>query len=218
MPDSDERIAYLEEFRDRDKFSVSAWDSRGLGASESYISESLHIGFRNTAELLISAVSANATKRKLRSILLMGLRDCKKLSLDTEEKEYASELFYELSEIVGVDIKHQLNIFLYGYLLVGLIYIVRLIKPKRKLKIIHEQCESCNAFFTFELDLKTVRPNESWVICQCLLCRHYFLIAHQESSQRLTYKNCMPVEYLAKDEFTQNQAENRLEQIRYFRK
>ncbi len=218
MLNTSEKIKYLEEFRDRNKFSESAWLERGLGYSEPHICEAMHIGFRETADLLISAVEKNASARKMKSILLSSMRQCKRLELDTEEREYAVDLYFELSVIVGVNIKHQLNIFLYGYFIIGLLYIFRLVKGNRKVKTIRQQCSNCDTVFVFGLDEKTLRPANTWLVVQCTTCREFHLAAHQESAQRVSFSNCMPVEMLSKDEYDEEQAKTRLEQIRYFRK
>lgn len=219
MTTVDEKIEYLKGFISRNKFSTEAWNERGLNPSHPALCTALSTGFDGTAISLIEALQANSKKSELKSILYKSIADCKTLELDTEEKEFAVDLYTELSYVVEVDLRYRLSVFLYGHILTVLLLIAKFIKPERVHKIISQPCSKCNVSLEAHvLKVENGIPELDWVIGKCDSCNEYNLFSHGPNIKQLRYKNYIPVEHLSKDEFSYEQAVTRLEQIKYFRK
>src|SRR5688572_10153718 len=103
------QIDRLIDFKQRDKFSPTAWNDRGLNPSSSELCQQLKTLFNSCADNLIEAINRKYSNRELTSVLKNELFNVNKLEYDTEEKEFIVDLFYELSIIMGVDFKDNLN-------------------------------------------------------------------------------------------------------------
>jgi hypothetical protein len=219
MTTVDEKIEYLKEFVTRNKFSTQAWNQRGLNPSDPALCESLTSGFNGTATSLIEALKSNSNKSGFKSILLRSIDNCKTLDLDTEEKEFAVDLYMELSYVVDVDLRFRLSVFLYGYFVTFLLFVVKFIKPERIRKVLSQPCTKCSTnLVAHVIKIEYGIPDRSWVIGRCYNCGEFNLFSHGPNIKILRYKTYEPVEYLQKDEFTYDQANTRLEQVKYFRK
>lgn len=219
MQSAGEQIEALKEFISRDKFSDEVWNKRGLNPSAPEMSSFLGSFFNDCASNLILKLESGTRRRSLKLYLKSSLRRLNKYDYDTEEKEFIGDLFMELAEITGVDIKRMLNRWLYGYVLVFLLELVKFIRPEKVLASFKKKCSTCNA----ELELQVLKKGErgisaTWVIMQCKFCNGYELLSDGEDSKMTRFVNCHSVEYLPKDEYSYEQALIRLEQVRYFRK
>ncbi|MCG2613762.1 DUF4844 domain-containing protein [Terrimonas sp. NA20] len=219
MPAENEKVKLLGEFISRDKFSDEAWNKRGLNPSAPEMSSFLGSFFNDCALNLTGMIESGTKEKKLKLYLKSSLRSLNRWDYDTEEKEFICDLFMELAHIVGVDIRRMMNRWLYGYVLVFLMELVRFIRPERVLERHKERCSQCNA----EMEVLVLKKGEritprTWMILQCGACNGYDLHSDQENSRLTRYVNCHPVEYLPKDEYSHEQALIRLEQVRYFRK
>jgi len=198
---------------------MEAWNERGLNPSDPSLCSALSTGFNGTAMSLMEGLQSNNKKSQLKSILYKSIADCKTLELDTEEKEFAVDLYTELSYVVGVDLSYRLSVFLYGHLFTILNIITKFFKPERVRKIHRQRCTKCNEIL--EAHILKIDPEISerdWVIGKCSNCNEYNLFSHGPAIKHIRYRNYAPVERLPMDEFSHEQAISRLEQIQYFRK
>lgn len=74
MIDNQPIVEKLKSFINQDKFSVYAWEDRGLNPSDDAISDRLQDLFNGCAENLIEAIGSNFNQKKLKRILRDGLR------------------------------------------------------------------------------------------------------------------------------------------------
>jgi hypothetical protein len=219
MQVENEQVALLQEFISREKFSNEAWNERGLNPSEPEMSSFLGSFFNDCATKLIGMIGSGTQKKLLKLFLKSSLRSLNRWDYDTEEKEFICDLFMELAHITGVDIRRLLNRWLYGYVLVFLMELVKWFRPEKVLERHKDNCSHCNA----EMEVLVLKKGEritprTWMIVQCGACNGYDLQSDQENSRLTRYVNCRLVEYLPKDEYSHEQALIRLEQVRYFRK
>jgi hypothetical protein len=219
MQSVSEQIEALQEFISRDKFSDKSWNKRGLNPSAPEMSSFLGSFFNDCASGLITKLESRTKTSLLKLYLKSSLRSLNKRDYDTEEKEFICDLFMEMADIIHVDIKRMLNRWLYGYLLVFLLDLMKLIRPERVLASFKKNCSTCNA----ELELQVLKKGERgipamWMIMQCKVCNGYELLSDGEDSKMTRFVNCHSVEDLPQDEYSYEQALIRLEQVRYFRK
>lgn len=214
-----EQIVALRAFISRDKFSDEAWNKRGLNPSAPEMSSFLGAFFNDCASNLIRKFESDTKTSILKLYLKSSLRSLNKYDYDTEEKEFIFDLFMELAYITGVDIRRLMNRWLYGYVLVFLLELVKFFRRERVLESSKDNCSNCNA----EMEVQVLKRGERvtpapWIIMQCRVCNGYDLLSGGEDSKLTRFINCNPVEYLPKDEYSHEQALIRLEQVRYFRK
>ena len=114
MKSKEHMCTQLHDFIQKDKFSKEGWNNRGLNASETALSNYLNVSLNDCGKILIQLVNGDGTKKEFKKALEIGLKKLKKSELDTEEKEMVCDYFFELSEIVAIDFRDNLNKWLYG--------------------------------------------------------------------------------------------------------
>ncbi len=114
MKSKEHLCTQLHDFIQKDKFSKEGWNNRGLNASETALSNYLNVSLNDCGKILIQLVNGDGTKKEFKKALEIGLKKLKKSELDTEEKEMVCDYFFELSEIVAIDFRDNLNKWLYG--------------------------------------------------------------------------------------------------------
>jgi hypothetical protein len=109
---------------------------------------------------------------------------------------------------------------MYGIILGTLIKISTLFKrPRKVLETLSQECSNCKtALDTFILERGDEIPDLCWDIIQCDSCNEFNLLNKGPHIRQLRFGNYRWVEQLSKDEFNEEQAIVRLEQIKYFRK
>jgi len=117
-------------FQSKDKFADEEWEKRGLNPSVNEMSVELNLLFNNIAEDLLQSLEKESSKKKLLRVLKNGLKRFRKSKYDTEEKAFICDYFFELSEIVNVDFKDNLNKWMYGSALVTFLKIASYLKKK----------------------------------------------------------------------------------------
>ena len=132
MKTEEQLLNELNAFRQRDKFSISAWKDRGLNPSSSEMCAQLNTLFNDCADGLIKAVNQKMPAKQFKKILKTGLLTFNSSEYDTEERELICDYLSELAKIVQVDIKDDLNTWLYGKALNILIKMVSLFKRPHK--------------------------------------------------------------------------------------
>jgi hypothetical protein len=219
MTTNQNKTDQLAAFRQRDKFSDQAWNKRGLNPSGFEISSKLTALFNQCASALIDAIEKNASDRQLKAILKSHLANFSKRDYDTEEIEFICDLFHELAQILSIDFADTLNRWLYGSVMSTLLKIHATLNPQKVVDTIKQTCPTCGgAIDTFIMKREEGIPDFSWHIVQCKNCNDYLLVSFGPNVKQAKFGNYIPIETLRKDEFTREQAEIRLEQIRYFRK
>jgi hypothetical protein len=213
-------INKLTSLRQKDKFSDGEWEKRGLESSESELCNELNALFNDTLDDLIKAVETDAQGRQLKAILFRHLAVFHKSAYDTEEREFITDLFFQLAKIVNVDFKHQLNNWIYGIILGALIRLGSVFKKAQAVvETLSQECNNCKTKLdTFIIERGDDIPDLCWDIIQCDSCNEYNLLNKGPHIRQLRFGNYRWIEQLSKDEFNEEQAQVRLEQIRYFRK
>lgn len=210
----------LNALRTLDKFSDSAWEQRGLNPSNIEICNQLQNLFDDCADNLIEATNSDFKPRQLKRILKSWLACVNRYQYDTEEREFICHYFDQLSKIVSVDFKDNLNSWLYGNVINTLFKMTSFFK--RKVKIVEtltQNCTQCGSKLeTFILRREQGILDHSWKIIQCNNCNEFNLLWTVPNIKELRLGNFKLVEQLPKTEYTEEQANTRLEQIKYFRK
>jgi len=206
-------------FKQRDKFSSSAWNDRGLNSSSNELCQRLTQLFNLCAENLIEAVNNKYSSKQLKTVLKAGLSRFNKFDYDTEEKEFICDLFYELATIINIDFKDNLSKWLYGSTLTTLLKIQKFLKPDKVIETLSQPCSKCDTRLdTYIMKKEKGIPESSWLIAKCNNCGELNLLSHGPDVKETRFGNYQWVENLSMSEYTRDQALTRLEQIKYFRK
>ncbi|MBS1663741.1 MAG: DUF4844 domain-containing protein [Bacteroidetes bacterium] len=209
----------LVKFQERNLFSVDAWHARGVNPSADNVSQELTTFFHDCAGALAEEVTAGKPPRQLKKVLTDALDQLDKFRYDTEEREFIADLFKELGDIVGVDIRNAITGWMYGPLLVILQVILRFLRPERVVAVLHQTCTQCHS----SLDLKIMRkkpgiPDAQWLVVRCKHCQELNLLSPGPEAAEMRFGQFEWVDTLSKDDYTYEQALVRMEQIKYFRK
>ena len=214
------KIDQLKYLLEKNKFSYSEWEKRGLNPSASELCEYLENNLNSCLNSLIDKTENNASQKELKKALSLNLRSLNKSNLDTEEKEFVCDYYNDFSKIVEVDFKSELNNWLYGTLLNLLIKITELIKGKEKIiETLVQNCTKCNSKLeTFILEKNEEILDSGFFIVRCKSCREYNLIEKGSKIKRLRFGEYELTEQLAKKDYDLEGAKIRLKQIQFFRK
>ncbi len=214
------KIDQLKYLLEKNKFSYSEWEKRGLNPSASELCEYLENNLNSCLNSLIDKTENNASQKELKKTLNLNLRSLNKSNLDTEEKEFVCDYYNDFSKIVEVDFKSELNNWLYGTLLNLLIKITDVINGKEKIiETLVQNCTKCNSKLeTFILEKNEEIPDSGFSIVRCKSCREYNLIEKGSKIKRLRFGEYELTEQLAKKDYDLEGAKIRLKQIQFFRK
>lgn len=220
MTDKQTTLDKLNAFRKLDKFSTSAWEKRGLNPSDSEMCNILQNLFNDCADNLIEATNSDFKSRQLKSVLKSWLNSVNSSDYDTEEREFICDYFDQLSIIVSVDFKDNLNSWLYGKVLNTLFKVTSFFKGQDKIsETLSQDCTKCGSKLeTFIIRKEEGIPDYNWTIIQCNNCNEFNLLSTGPNIKELRLGNYKSIEQLPKTEYTKEQANVRLEQIKFFRK
>lgn len=220
MTDKQTTLDKLNAFRKLDKFSSSAWEQRGLNPSDDEMCNRLQNLLNDCADNLIEATNSDFKPRQLKSILKSCLDSVNSSDYDTEEREFICDYFDQLSKIVSVDFKDNLNSWLYGKVLNTLFKVTSFFKGQDKIvETLSQDCTQCGSKLeTFITRKEEGIPDYSWKIIQCNNCNEFNLLSTGPNIKEYRFGNYKSIEQLPKTEYTEEQANARLEQIKYFRK
>jgi protein-arginine kinase activator protein McsA len=219
MTSEQNKVDQLTAFKDRDKFSDEAWNDRGLNPSANEVSSKLKGVFNNCADTLIDAVQNNGSEKALKSILQSQLSNFNQLDYDTEEREFICDLFFELSQILNIDFADNAMTWVYGSEIAQSMREQVEMNPPTVLDTIHQTCPNCGtALDTFIMRRQEGIPDFSWNIIQCTNCKDYSIVSFGPNVMEVRPDNYIFVEQLPKSEYSKEEAENRLEQIRHLKK
>ncbi|GEL11538.1 protein of unknown function [Flavobacterium glycines] len=203
----------------KEKFADSEWDKRGLIPSNLELCEHLENNLNDCINSLLNQTEKE-TPKKIKRILIQNMKSLNKSELDTEEKEFVCDYYHEISKIVEVDFKNELNKWLYGSILNSFIKISEFIKGKEKIiEITSQNCTKCNSKLeTFILEKDENIPDSDFLIVKCKSCAEFNLIVNGPKIKRLRFGEYDLTEQLSRKDFDLEEAKTRLKQIQYFRK
>ncbi|MBL8001484.1 MAG: DUF4844 domain-containing protein [Flavobacteriales bacterium] len=212
-------IGDLKNFRKRMKFSDAAWLERGLNPSDQDVCSRLESVVNTCTDKLIDAAQRKAKPKRLRQILVEGLRSADPSHFDTEEREFLCDTFQELSNICLVDIRTNLNRWMYGWFLGTLLAAAFIFRRKEEiLETSAQPCTKCGSQLeTIILRTDKVVPSAYWHIVQCAGCQEYNLLRIDTHMNSIRFKGFNSIELLDQATNTEEQAQTRLEQIKHFR-
>ena len=215
-----ETIDKLRDYLTKEKFSSFEWEQRGLNPSSYEICQIMSLGVNNCCESLIQDCEQNKNERAFKKTLKNGLKSIDKSQLDTEEKEFVCDCFHELANIVSVNINNDLNSWIFGSLLSGIMNISKALKGEEKIiETLRQNCTRCEGELeTFITKKEEGIPDYAYDIVKCKNCGEFNLIDKGPNIKSLRFGDYEPVEQLRKDEYNLEQAMERLEQIKQWRK
>ena len=219
MGNPDEIIGQLISFRERDKFSSEAWKKRGLPSADTVLCKYLSSHFHDSANHLIAAIRLGMPASGLKDIIRKRLSSFKKMRYDTEEKAFICELFDEMATIVGIDFRHQLNNWLYGYIVMTAKRLLRILQPAGMVEMAKQACTGCGTVLQTHVTEKTEgREEADWLIAKCHHCGEFNLVSPGAGVSIYKCVNYSVVDHLVKQKYSHAEAMLRMEQIRVFRK
>ncbi len=214
----DQKIDTLVNFQQRNKFSIQAWNERGLNPSSDELCQQLTLFFNSSSDTLISGIKSKKSVQQLKSILKSELSRLNKLDYDTEEKEFICDLFNELGTIIEIDFNSNLNKWLYGSVLTTVMKIQNFIRPEKFVETLKHSCTKCSTVLeTHVLSKESGIPETGWLVAKCNDCNELNLLSLGPDVKETRFVNYKWVDTLHMNEYTYEQALTRLEQIKSFR-
>lgn len=208
-------IEKLVAFKNLHKFSDTAWEERGLIPSSRELSDDLNDNFNAIVDNLISAIQKGKRGKQLSPVLKTGLKNFSKADYDTEEREFICDVFLRLARIIEIDFASDLNSWLYGSIFSAISKISKLLNPERVLATISQPCTKCDTELeTFITEKKSGIPESTWFIVRCNNCSELNILSTGTDIKRLKFGNYEWVESLFMSEYSEEQALDRLEQLK----
>lgn len=218
MEEKEKILEQFAELIEKDKFSTEEWNKRGLNPSDDDVIAYMNSRLEMVLAELILAVDNNSNKRTLKKILKKGLARYRRIELDTEEAEFIVDYFEFFAHILEIRFGDNLMRWLYGFFVYWLMKITRLLKPERILSTKKQPCTKCGSDLEIQLKKSGSGRNGAWEIGKCLSCNEYNIIESFDDAKNQTFINFSYEESLSKEEYNEEQANIRLEQIKYWRK
>ena len=209
-------LTNLQAFRARNKFADAEWKARGLNLSDSTLSARMDSLFNTCADKLIKQVAGTPAEQQLRQTLSEGLESFDSSDYDTEEKEFIVDYFYGLSQFVGLDIKKDLNKWMYGSLLTAAMSAVSFFKkPEKVLETLSHDCSKCGvALKTFITEKRAEIPSAAFGIAQCSACGELNLLEIGNGVGQFRVDNFRVLKWLDRQSHKPEQAKAVLEQLK----
>jgi hypothetical protein len=196
----------LNEFISTDKFSDEIWKSRGLNSSGIEMSNRLNIFFNQCANDLLKS-----KKENYKDCLNAHLKQIDSFDYDTEEKEFITDYFFELSEICSINFKEDLMKWMYGK------EISELLKSKKSTtgEIISNSCTNCNGALNTEIiERQKGIPDFAYTVIKCKDCFELNMIELGPEIKQFSFGNYMVEIQLPKSEYSREQALEKLKQLK----
>ena len=210
---TNDQIAKLDSLKNTYKFSDKDWDSRGLIPSPKVLSDKMDGLINECLSDLISSQNKGLTQNDYKNVLNRGLKRFKKMDYDTEEREFIADKFEEISKILRIDFNEDLNIWLYGRLMVKLGKIL----DKKSSQLIYSltiQCSKCQDTLTKEITRIEENIPEYWTIVKCNHCGELNLFPAKGKIKESRYTNCTWIQSFAKSDYDSIQIENKLNELK----
>lgn len=220
LKEKDKILDELGELAEMDKFSYEKWYDRGLNPSDDdvikYMNDRLNLCL---AEIILEISKDTIKEKYIRRTLITGLRRIRRIDLDTEEAEFIADYFDLISKIIGFKIANEIMKWLYGPFVFYLLKIGGFFKRKDKILYQKQQpCSKCGNAIVLAVKKEGGENTGNWIIGKCTNCHEYNLIESFPNSKSVTFTDFYPEEYLSKQEYSLENAKQRLEQIKYWRK
>lgn len=217
---SNSKLDRLQFLLDKKKFADSEWENRGLNPSDSDLCEYMEVKFNACLNSLIALLRANYSEKILKNDLRKGLKSFDKFKFDTEEKEFICDTFLEISKVIEIDFKNDLNRWLYGSLLNNVFKFSNFLKGKEKIiETLSQNCTKCKSNLeTFILTKENTILESDFLIVRCKSCREFNLIDNGPNVKQLRFGEYELVEQLPKSNYDLEGAKIRLKQLQFFRK
>lgn len=217
---NDSKIYKLNYLLEKIKFSDSEWEKRGLNPSSPEICEYLEKNLNVCLLNLLEEIKEKDSKNQLKKILKSELQKIDKKFLDTEEKEFVCDYFNEISKILEIDFKNDLNNWLYNPIFNNLLKTINFFKRENKnIEVLSQNCSKCNSKLeTFILEKDDKIDESFYFIVKCKSCQEYNLVNDIKNIRKINFGNYDLIEQLSSKEFNLEEAKIRLKQIQYFRK
>lgn len=205
------QLKQLDSLKSTYKFSDKAWEARGLIPSPKAVSDKMEKNINICLEDLISTQSEELSKEDYIDILQDGLGRFNSFDYDTEEREFIADQFAEIAAILRIDFNEQLNIWLYGRLMVFLEKLLH--KDPVIIDSINVKCNRCGSTLKQGIIKKENNIPAYWTIVKCKQCRELVLLPGKENVKEMRYFNCYFVKSLSKEEVDSIQRNEKLREI-----
>jgi len=217
---NDNILKQLDAFIEKDKFSDSEWSKRGLNPSSADLCDKMNALFNECCTDLKQLALNNSTQKELSKALTVGLNRFKIIEYDTEEKEFIGDYIYELGQILEIDIENNINKWMYGSLTTAIMKVAKIFKRQEHvIQTLSQDCTKCGSKLeTYITKRQEDLPDFAYDVVKCKSCQEFNLIDKGHGIHSLRFGEYEVVEQLLKDEYTKEQAETRLEQIKHWRK
>ena len=210
---TNDQITKLDSLKNTYKFTAKDWDSRGLIPSPKPLSDKMDGLLNDCLSDLISSQNKDLTQNDYKKVLNRGLKRFKKLDYDTEEREFIADKFDEISKILRIDFHEELNIWLYGRLMVKLGQIFEK-KNSHTIDSLTIQCSKCQNKLTKEITRMEENIPEYWTIVKCNHCGELNLFPAKGKIKESRFVNCTWIQSYAKSEYDSIQIENKLNELK----
>jgi hypothetical protein len=192
---NDNQISKLDSLKKSELYADSEWDKRGLIPSEKEKVEQMKLLTNECLDKIIEESRDYQTKSNYKKVLENGLRRFNKSDFDTEEKEFIADKFYEISLILDVDFKEQLNVWLYGRVMIML---QKLFETKDiAIRTNEVNCTKCNILLKELIIREENNIPEYWIIVKCNDCGKHNFLPRQKNIKEVRYENCVFVKSLS---------------------
>ncbi|MDF7815689.1 hypothetical protein [Hymenobacter sp. YC55] len=150
---------------------------------------------------------------------MTGLNTFASEDYDTEEREFIVATFSELAQVMEVDLKEELNTWLYGRVMYTLMKAFEREEPEKAAPTLTQACTKCQAILeTVLLDKREAIPSACFVVAQCQACTALNLIEVPNGVGRIHFGNYNALQRLDRKQYTPEQAKAKLDQIRSSKK
>jgi Domain of unknown function (DUF4844) len=216
--ESDKKIELLKKMKVEKILSEGFWLTCNYDYGDTLTVEKMKKNFSNCVDDLIKPIENNSSTKQIRSIIKRNLFLLNRYDFDTKDAEHIAETYFEIGEIVGVDVRF-IDRWVYGFFIYTLIQLQRLRNKEKIIETLSQQCLDCKTpLQTFILKKDFNIKSSKYVIIRCNHCNGYNLLSLGDSIKHLRFGNYKFEEKLYTNEYSYEQALQRLEQIRHFRK
>jgi hypothetical protein len=189
-------------FRQKKHFSKEAWLKRGLNPSRPDVCSKLTLLMIRSTDQFIAAIESGASPDELRTVLEKGLDSFSESYFDTEENEYICELFYELGQMVGLNMSDEANSFMYGP---GLAELLANQEEKKPVEVLENNCTKCGAILKTLILEKDKDSPPGCIIGRCQSCDELNLLEYEKDIKEIGFENYIAERFLEADNYTKEE-------------
>jgi hypothetical protein len=209
---TDTQISQLDSLKNTYKFTDKDWDNRGLIPSEKALSDNMDRLLNECLGELILTQNKDLSQKDYKKILNRGLKRFRKLDYDTEESEFIVDKFDEIAKIIRIDFNEDLNIWLYGKLMVKFGKIFN--KEEKVIDTLSINCSECNEPLNKLITRYEENVPEYWTIVKCNKCGDLNLFPAQGKVKASRFENCTWIKSYDKSEVDSTQIEIELNDLK----